>query len=304
MTPSVRMIAIVAVALGTVAFTAPAGSGDANAVVSSSWLSQHLKDRDVVVLHVGRTAGYAREHVANSRLVDPEASGSLESDAMMNGGSMDMSALPPQAWLHSKLQKLGVSNASHVVVVFTGDVAMATRTLFLIQYAGVERVSFLDGGLAAWKRGGFPVTGDVPTIVPGKMTGRTDPSLAVDVAWVQAHLRSPHLRLIDARAPTYYDGPPAANMGMAAGHIPGARNVPFTSLFDDAGLLLGRSALEAKFRAAGVQPGDTVIAYCHVGIQATTVLLAARAAGIPVRLYAGSFHDWSNHKLPTEGGKP
>jgi thiosulfate/3-mercaptopyruvate sulfurtransferase len=54
------------------------------------------------------------------------------------------------------------------------------------------------------------------------------------------------------------------------------------------------------FDAAGVQPGDTVAAYCHVGGQATMVLLAARLLGHPVRLYDGSMADWNERTLPLE----
>jgi thiosulfate/3-mercaptopyruvate sulfurtransferase len=49
-------------------------------------------------------------------------------------------------------------------------------------------------------------------------------------------------------------------------------------------------------------PGDTVIAYCHIGQQATAVLFAARTLGHPVLLYDGSFEDWSRHAgFPVEG---
>ena len=53
--------------------------------------------------------------------------------------------------------------------------------------------------------------------------------------------------------------------------------------------------LEAIFTKAGVKPGDTVIGYCHIGLQATAMLLAARSLGHPVLLYDGSFEDWSRH---------
>jgi thiosulfate/3-mercaptopyruvate sulfurtransferase len=38
-----------------------------------------------------------------------------------------------------------------------------------------------------------------------------------------------------------------------------------------------------------------VIGYCHIGIQATAVIFAARTLGHPVMLYDGSFQDWSAH---------
>ncbi|MEO5800192.1 MAG: rhodanese-like domain-containing protein, partial [Gemmatimonadales bacterium] len=52
--------------------------------------------------------------------------------------------------------------------------------------------------------------------------------------------------------------------------------------------------------AAGIAPGDTVVAYCHIGQQGTMVLWAARIAGHPVKLYDGSMNDWTNRKLPLD----
>ena len=224
---------------------------------------------------------------------------------MGSGASMDMSSLPDVAEVRGKLEKLGVSNTSQVVVMYPGiAVTAATRVILLMRYAGIENVALLDGGAGAWKKAGFPVTADVPNPAPGYITGSASTSVGVDAEWVQSHLRSPHIRLIDARDAVYYEGAASPDMGMSAGHIPGAKNVPFSSLFDSASVMLTPAAIEAKFRAAGVQPGDTVIAYCHVGIQATTVVLAARMINQPVRMYIGAFHDWSARKLPTEGGKP
>ena len=269
-------------------------------VVSVAWLNQHLHDRDVVILHVGRKVEYDKEHIAGARLIDGDG---LEND--MSGPTMDMSELPAPAAIIAKLERLGVSSGSQVVVVFSGKgVPAATRNIFLMRHAGAVNVALLDGGIEAWKRASLPVTTVVPVIAPARFAGAVPVASGVDFAWVQSHLDAPRVRVIDARDPVYYDGAAQGNMGMAAGHIPGARNIPFSSLIDDNGMLLPRSAIEAKFRAAGVQPGDTVLAYCHVGIQATVVVMSARLIGQPVRMYIGSFHDWSARKLATEGGKP
>ena len=58
--------------------------------------------------------------------------------------------------------------------------------------------------------------------------------------------------------------------------------------------------LAAIFKAAGVTQGDRVIAYCHIGQQATAVVFAARTLGIDAVLYDGSFEDWARRELPVE----
>lgn len=282
----------------------PTQAGEpAPVIVSSTWLSRHLRDAGLVVVQSGGADQYARGHVPGSVLLP---SGGLERSDMGEGGSMDMSALPDAAELRRALERLGVSDGSHVVVVFASeDLPQATRVILLMRYAGLRRVSLLDGGLDAWRDDGFPVNADRPTVMAGHFAAPPDSTTVVDYRYVQTRVRTAHVKLIDARAPIYYDGPgERGSMSMHPGHIPGATNIPYSSLFDAHLRLRPRSEIEATFREAGVLPGDTVVAYCHVGIQATVVVLAARLAGLPARMYAGSFHDWSARHLPTEGGRP
>ena len=85
----------------------------------------------------------------------------------------------------------------------------------------------------------------------------------------------------------------------AKGHILGAKSIPFNSMNDETAKLKSAEEIRAIFSKAGVQPGDTIVAYCHVGQQATAVLFAARTLGHPVLLYDGSFDDWNKRtELP------
>src|SRR5690606_42151025 len=98
---------------------------------------------------------------------------------------------------------------------------------------------------------------------------------------------------------------PACHLGFGpgassrAGRLPGARSLPYSTVADSTGRFLADAALTELFRAAGVGRGDRVVVYCHIGQQATAVFFAARLLGYDVRLYDGSFQDWSKHtELP------
>jgi thiosulfate/3-mercaptopyruvate sulfurtransferase len=140
-------------------------------------------------------------------------------------------------------------------------------------------------------------------ITPGKLVPQDVQQRVVDATFVQKHLHIAGYRIVDARAPVFYDGV-QAGMGQAPanlkGHLPGAANIPFTSITAPDLTLKPESELASLFKAAGVAQGDRVIAYCHVGQQATAIVFAARTLGIDVLLYDGSFQDWARRGLPVE----
>ncbi len=270
-------------------------------LVTPAWLNGHLKDPDLVILHVGERPRYAEAHIAGARFVELSA---VDGTRGAQGEHLVLE-MPEPADLRTRLEQLGISDDSRIVVVQAQEYfSPSTRVMFTLRYAGLgNRVSWLDGGLAGWTDAGFPVTAQVPEVKPGRITKAADPSLIVDHAFVQGLSKGGgRVRLIDAREPMFFEGP--SHGTMKAGHIPGAANLPFNSLAGDDQKLLPKAELERRFRAAGVEPGDTVVAYCHFGQQATMVLFAATVLGHPVKLYDGSMDDWGKRKLPTEGAKP
>jgi thiosulfate/3-mercaptopyruvate sulfurtransferase len=102
---------------------------------------------------------------------------------------------------------------------------------------------------------------------------------------VKDHLRSPDVRLLDVRTPGEWNG----------GHLPGATLVAWQDLFADQRTLKFKSIDEIRqlFARAGVQPGQQVVTYCAVGMRASLMQWAARAAGLPARVYVGSWQEWS-----------
>ncbi|HET9809008.1 MAG TPA: rhodanese-like domain-containing protein [Candidatus Limnocylindria bacterium] len=291
-----------AVVLAVATQTGPAPDSSAwprSMVVSAEWLESHRGDRGLVILHVGERSSYEREHIPGARYI------SFDDVARRKGNDTEntLEMLAPDD-LRASLERFGISDDSRIVVYYADEwVSPATRVVFTLDWFGLgDRTALLDGGIDAWKRRGLALTSDVPPAVKGKLSSRSPRPIIVDAAWVRANAPGRGFALVDARAPVYYDGPRHGEH--RPGHIPGAVNIPFTSLADDSLRLTSLSALRDLFRAAGVKEGDTVVAYCHIGQQATAVLFAARALGHPVRLYDGSFDDWSRRtELPVESSR-
>ena len=274
------------------------GSTRDRLVISTPWLVQHLHDSDLVILHVGDRDSYLAGHIPGARYVDDH------DVAVMNAPNGLSHEMPATEVLHDNLAALGISDSSHVIVYASdGAWTSSTRLVLTLDYAGLTNVSWLDGGLDAWKGAGQPLSTDVPLKRTGALAPLKVRPIIADAAFVQSHLRTPGFAIVDGRNTPFYDG---SQMGGAkghqkAGHIPGAHSVPFNSLLSSGMTLKSKDELAAIFDKAGVKPGDTVIGYCHIGIQATAALFAARTLGHPVMLYDGSFEDWSLRDLPVEG---
>lgn len=256
-------------------------------LVTPAQVAASLEDPRLVLLHVGEKAGYDAAHIPGARYV------SLRDVAVAEGPLVLQ--MPAAADLRTRLEALGISDDSRIVVYFGKDwVSPSTRVVFTLAHAGLERVALLDGGMPAWTKAGHPVTDAVPAARTGSLTRVTPREDIADAAFVQANTGRPGFVLIDARDAEFYNG--AREGGprdfRVAGHIAGAVSVPFSSVTTAGLALKPRAELEAIFSRAGVKPGDTVVTYCHIGQQATAVLFAARSLGYTVRLYDGSFEDW------------
>ena len=235
-------------------------------VVDVGWLEQHLNDRRVVIFHLGRE--YETRHIPGARLLP-------QGDATV-----------------ARLAALGVSDDSHIVLYSVGDEIPVFQMFALDTLGFGDRTSVLNGGLRAWVNAGKPVTTEEPRITPGTLAAPTPKNLIVDAEFVKTLAGRPDHKLVDARAPVYYQG--IEGLAGKSGHIPGAVNIPFTDVGDNR-TGIDRERLARLFREAGINPGDTVVAYCHVGQQARFVVFAARVLGHPVRLYQGSFADWAGN---------
>lgn len=255
-------------------------------LVSTEWLAAHLGRPELVVLHVGTAADFAQGHIPGAQLVE------LADVSVTGEDGLRVELAPPER-LAETLRRRGVSETSRIVV-YAGGVSLqvATRVFFTLDYLGLgDRTALLDGGLAVWQAEGRPLSRNAAPPTAGNFTPRPSPERVVDASWLRLDEVGRRFTLLDARTPEFYSGAKAA--APRAGHIPGARNVPIATLLDAQGKFKSREELKAILEAAGARRNAPLVVYCQVGVQASALYFAARYLGYDVRLYDGSFEDWS-----------
>lgn len=268
-------------------------------LVAPAGLARQLNDPRLVLLHVGVRSEYEAGHIPGARYFDLEWIERKPSELALE--------LPPIATLDSVFGSLGVGPDSKVVLYFGKDwVSPTTRVWFTLDYLGLgNRAAILDGGLPAWRAANLPVSTEEPARAePRQLASRPRPEVVAQADWLRDRLEQPTLVVIDARAPAFYRGL-EAGMFPRPGHVPGARNLFFQTVTGDDLRFAPDTALRRLFQAAGFARGKDIVAYCHIGQQATAVYFAARLIGLPIRLYDGSFQEWSRRTdLPVEGAIP
>jgi thiosulfate/3-mercaptopyruvate sulfurtransferase len=280
-------------------------------LISTASLAERLADPTLVLLHVGEESEYRAKHLPGARFVTLDD----VADSDHSGAGL-MLEMPSDEKLRDKLAALGISDSSRIVIYYGDDwVSPSTRLYLTLEHAGLaERTRLLDGSMQQWIREGRRVTDVVPAKKTGTLSALRTRANIVNAEYVKAHIGKPGTSIVDGRSSSFYDGVQAGRGHggqQRAGHIAGARSVPFESPYDNSNRLLSNDQISALFAKAGIAPTDTIVGYCHIGQQATAMLFAARAIGHPVLLYDGSFEDWSGRtpadfpvENPSARGKP
>jgi len=233
-------------------------------------------------------AEYARSHLPGAQFLhlDRDLSGPVSADSGRH-------PLPDPDAFAVLLGQLGAQAVSQLVAYDQGNGAYAARLWWLARWIGHRNVAVLDGGMAAWTAAGLPVETSRRVPVPRQFEANLTAGAWVDSATVDDLRRRPGTVLVDARGSERFAGR-NETIDPVAGHIPGARNAPFTGNLAADGRFLPAQALRLRWNTLlGSQPAAGMIAMCGSGVTACHNLLAMEHAGLAgARLYAGSWSEW------------
>jgi thiosulfate/3-mercaptopyruvate sulfurtransferase len=264
-------------------------------LVSAAWLAERLGDPDLVVLdgswHMpadarDAKAEYAAAHIPGAVFFDI--------DAVSDHASPLPHMLPEPHDFATAVRRLGVEAGSTVVVYDTVGVFSSPRVWWSFRAMGHAAVFVLDGGLKAWLAEGRPVEAGWRDAPHGEFKSHPAPALLADLKAVRQALASGSAQLVDARsAPRFRGDAPEPRPGLREGHMPGARNLPWSAVVAADGTLAAPEALRAAFETAGVDLAKPIVTTCGSGISASILALAlARLGRDDVAVYDGSWSEW------------
>ena len=261
-------------------------------LVPTEWLEQHLGEPDLLVIdsswHMpasGRNghAEYLQAHIPGARFLDI--------DAVSDRSNPAPHMLPAAEAFARAMEAMGVGSDDRVVIYDNSPIRTAARGWFMLRHFGVREVAILDGGFQKWTDEGRPVEAGEP---PPREANFDVAERSGEVVTKQQLLGGLELPLVDARAPARFEGSEAdPRPGIAPGHIPGARNVPFSALYNEGGTFRSREELRRLFDQAGAEAGQPFVATCGSGVTANSLIFAAHLLGNDdTKLYDGSWTEW------------
>ena len=266
-----------------------------DSLVSTQWLADEMGASDLRIIDA---SAFLPEH---GRVPRPEYEachipGAVFMDLaeLVDSASTIPNTLPSAEKFASRMQALGLGDGSRIVIYDDSPIKSATRAWFMLTKFGAQNVALLDGGIAKWKAEGRKCAQGAEKQRERHFTVWSDDSHVRSKADMLANLDSGAEQVIDARGAGRFTGDlPETNPALASGHIPGARNLPYSSLFNADGTWKSPDAIRALFEAAGIDLTRPLISSCGSGMTANVLIFAAHLIGKQdISLYDGSWSEW------------
>jgi thiosulfate/3-mercaptopyruvate sulfurtransferase len=289
---------------------------DTNALVSANWIASHLDDFQ------NPDANYRLLEVNNPTVTDESDYTPYEADHVPGATFFDWETDLSDTVSRDILDResfealngaAGIDEETTLVIYGGGRVPnwFALFAFWEYKYFGHDDVRILDGGKPYWVTNKYPLTENVPAFPERSYTaGGPYESIRAYRDDVEQAIES-DVPLVDVRSPAEFTGDVIAPEGLQetaqrGGHIPGAKNVPTTSVLAEDGTFKDPDDLAALYEEVGIPSDQSVITYCRVGERSSIewFVLDELLGFDDVQNYDGSWTEWGNTiRAPIETGQ-
>jgi thiosulfate/3-mercaptopyruvate sulfurtransferase len=270
------------------------GNTTPDLLVDTAWVAAHAYDRNVRVVDM-RTRGFAEGHIPGAV--------PLENDAIRIA-NRPPTFLPTEAEFERLMGRLGISNATRVIVYDDRGGIYAARLWFVLNAFGHSNVALLDGGWTKWVSETRPTTTAPTDLKPTTFHAKLNAGMVATAADVVAAIDKAGVKIVDARTPNEIAGRDLRGI-KRGGAVPSSVAVYWEdALHLDLRTFKARAEIEKLYRDRGVGPADEAIIYCQVGMRASHDAFTLALIGhTKVRVYYGSWEEWGNRDdLPIKKG--
>ncbi len=263
-------------------------------LVTTDWVAEHLNDPKVRIVESDEDVLlYEIGHIPGAVKIDwhVDLQDAVVRDYITKRG------------FETLMSSRGIANDS--TVIFYGDKNnwWATYAFWVFKLFGHKDARIMNGGRQKWIAENRPLTKEVPQYphTDYHAKERDDTQIRAFRDQVMRHVAAGN-PLVDVRSPQEYTGellhmPSYPQEGaLRGGHIPGARNIPWSRAVREDGTFKSAEELTALYQPLGITPDKDVIAYCRIGERSShTWFVLQYLLGFPkVRNYDGSWTEWGN----------
>ncbi len=262
------------------------------ALVDADWVESRIDDPKVVLVEVDEdTAAYDKNHIRGAARLD------WKKDLQDPVRRDFVSKQQFEALLSAK----GIANDDVVVLYGGNNNWFAAYAYWYFRLYGHGDVRLLDGGRKKWELDSRELVDEVVERPATTYTAQEqDRSIRAFRDEVEAAIGQKNL--VDVRSPDEFSGKLLApahlpqEQSQRPGHIPTARNIPWSQAANDDGTFKSDSDLATLYGDKGVDLAKDTIAYCRIGERsAHTWFVLHEILGQPnVKNYDGSWTEWGS----------
>ena len=230
-------------------------------LVSTDWVADHLDDANVRLIEVDvDTSAYDEGHPPGA--VAWNWTSQLQDQVQRDVASRDA--------VEALLRGAGANDDSQLVLFGDNNNWFAAYALWMLELYGVTNTALMDGGRVKWTAEGRATTTDAPDPAAGNIAvAERDESSRAKLPGVLSHVGAGG-QLVDVRSPDEFNGVIMAPPGLPEtaqrkGHVPGASNIPWATAVAADGTFKSADELHEVYGSRGIDPSQSVIAYCRIG---------------------------------------